>query len=155
MAKSPDKKPSKPASKVKVQYAALPWRRAEDAQLEILVITSRDTHRAVIPKGWPIKGLAPNMTAMREAYEEAGIEGYISMIPIGGYSYVKRMPKGREQDVRVEVFGLEVSEEHAGFKEMNQRTKMWVSQGLAAEMVDELELRALIAGFDPSRTVPQ
>jgi 8-oxo-dGTP pyrophosphatase MutT (NUDIX family) len=91
------------------------------------------------------------MTAMREAYEEAGIEGYISMAPVGGYSYVKRMPKGREQAVRVEVFGLEVSEEHVGFKEMNQRTKMWVSQVLAAEMVDEIELRALIAGFDPSR----
>ncbi|MFY9658787.1 MAG: NUDIX hydrolase, partial [Methylocystis sp.] len=34
-----------------VQYAALPWRMRES--LEIMLVTSRDTRRWVIPKGWP------------------------------------------------------------------------------------------------------
>ena len=51
MAKLPAKKRPKVA-KVKAQFAALPWRRTPNGELEILVITSRETHRSVIPKGW-------------------------------------------------------------------------------------------------------
>ena len=83
------------------------------------------------------------MTAMREAYEEAGIEGYISMTPIGSYPYIKRLPKGREQAVQVDVYGLQVSTEHLGFPEMHERTRFWVSPAAATEMVDEPELKAL------------
>ena len=150
LAKASIRKRSKGAAKIRSQCAALPWRMTPDGQLEILVITSRETRRSVIPKGWPIKGLAPNMTAMREAYEEAGLEGYISMAPIGSYSYVKRMPKGREQPVHVDVYSLEVSTEHLGFPEMHERTKFWVAPTIAAEMVDEPALKGLIIGFNPS-----
>ena len=95
------------------------------------------------------------MTAMREAYEEAGIEGYISMAPVGSYGYIKTMPSGRGQTVHVEVYGLEVSEEHLGFPEMHERTKFWVSPSAAAEMVDEPELKALISAFDPAHPAPR
>jgi 8-oxo-dGTP pyrophosphatase MutT (NUDIX family) len=152
--KKRDKGVAKIESKIKVQFAALPWRVTASGKLEILVITSRETRRSVIPKGWPIKGLAPNMTAMQEAYEEAGIEGYISMTPLGSYAYDKRMPKGRDQRIRVEVYGLEVSEEHLGFPEMHERTKFWVTPSAAAEMVDEPELKVLISTFDPSIAPP-
>jgi 8-oxo-dGTP pyrophosphatase MutT (NUDIX family) len=165
MSKSPDKKRAKGPAKVKAsakakapakaQFAALPWRRTADGRLEILMITSRETRRSVIPKGWPIKGLTPNMTAMQEAYEEAGIEGYISMAPVGSYDYVKIMPTGRGQKVHVDVYGLEVSEEHLGFPEMHERTKFWVSPSAAAEMVDEPELKALISAFDPAHPAPR
>ncbi|MDB5495247.1 MAG: hypothetical protein JWP86_2584, partial [Phenylobacterium sp.] len=33
------------------QFAALPWRRAETG-VEVLLITSKETRRWVIPKGW-------------------------------------------------------------------------------------------------------
>jgi len=155
MAKPLPKKRSKASARAKAQFAALPWRRTEDGRLEILVITSRETRRSVIPKGWPIKGLTPNMTAMREAYEEAGIEGYISMVPVGSYEYLKRMPSGRGRKVHVDVYGLQVSEEHLGFPEMHERTKFWVSPAAAAEMVDEPDLKALIAAFDPTHPTPR
>ena len=36
----------------RLQVAALPWRRAE-GDIEVMLITSRDTGRWVLPKGWP------------------------------------------------------------------------------------------------------
>ena len=58
------------------QYAALPWRLVGEG-VEILLASSRDTRRWVIPKGWPMKGCEPYMTAAIEAREEAGLTGKI------------------------------------------------------------------------------
>ena len=146
--KRADAKP-KPSSRGKVQYAALPWRRLEDGRAEILLISSRETRRWVIPKGWPIKGLASNMTAMREAYEEAGIEGYPSMAPLGAYGYLKRLRSGREKFVTVDVYALQVTVENVDWPEKHEREKRWVSIAEAATLVDEPELRMIIAGFQP------
>jgi len=55
----------------RVQYGALPYRRAGEADMQVLLVTSRGTKRWIIPKGWPIAGLSPNQTAAREALEEA------------------------------------------------------------------------------------
>ena len=44
------------------QVAALPY-RVTDAGLEILLITSRRTHRWIVPKGWPAKGSTPSADA--------------------------------------------------------------------------------------------
>jgi hypothetical protein len=45
----------------KLQFAVLPWRRAE--RLEIMLVSSRETGRWVLPKGWPMKGIKPHKTA--------------------------------------------------------------------------------------------
>ena len=65
------------------QYAALPWRLVGQG-VEILLASSRDTRRWVIPKGWPMKGKAPQETAVVEAYEEAGVEGQIDPVAACG-----------------------------------------------------------------------
>jgi hypothetical protein len=39
----------------KMQFAVLPWRRTDG--LEIMLVSSRETGRWVLPKGWPMKGL--------------------------------------------------------------------------------------------------
>ena len=74
--------PSDPMRKVpsKQQFAALPYRRGSYGGLEILLITSRETQRWIVPKGWPSPGLAPHESAAREALEEAGIVGRISSV---------------------------------------------------------------------------
>ena len=51
----------------------------------ILLVTSRDTGRWVIPKGWPAKRLKAYEAAAREAMEEAGVSGKIGQKPIGSY----------------------------------------------------------------------
>lgn len=127
----------------KKQYAALPWRLSGGAR-EICLISSRETGRWVIPKGWPIKGLTPAETAAREAYEEAGLGGQVSKKPIGEFEYGKRLNSGKVQPTRVEVFALEQMVQHPDWPEQGQRRLQWFSVPEAAEAVDEPELKDII-----------
>jgi 8-oxo-dGTP pyrophosphatase MutT (NUDIX family) len=95
----------------RTQFAALPCRRGENGRPEVLLLTSRETRRWVIPKGSPIKGLKPREVAAREAFEEAGVQGTISgKHPIGAYHYEKRLPDTRLL-CEVQVFLLWVSQQ--------------------------------------------
>jgi len=49
--------------------ADLPYRFSGRSR-EVMLVTSRDTRRWIIPKGWPQKGKPPHHSAAREAYEE-------------------------------------------------------------------------------------
>jgi 8-oxo-dGTP pyrophosphatase MutT (NUDIX family) len=110
----------------------------------VLLISSRDTGRWVIPKGWPIKGLSPAETAAREAFEEAGLGGQVSKKPIGEFEYGKRLDNGSVQPCRVEVFGLEQMVQHPDWPEQGQRRLQWFSVAEAAEAVDEPDLKDII-----------
>lgn len=130
------------------QYAALPWRRFEGG-LEILLITSRETRRWVIPKGWGKKGEPPMIAAAREALEETGVAGRVTEEALGEYRYDKVMKSGRTQSVRVAVYALEVLHEHSDWPEREVRDKLWIAIGEASGLVDEPELQRLIAQFEP------
>lgn len=133
------------------QVAALPWRATfgpnGSPRIEILLISSRETGRWVVPKGWSMRGKTNPQAAKQEAYEEAGIDGRIDTSSIGDYHYLKRLKTGEGRMVTVEVFPLEVTGEHAAWPEMGQHTLQWMNSIEAALAVDELELRALIAKF--------
>lgn len=133
----------------RTQYAALPWRRTGDGEVEILLITSRETRRWVIPKGWPIRGKKPGPSAAREAFEEAGVEGEVSAKPVGVFHYDKRLRSGRLQHIRAPVYALQVARELDAWPEKAERDREWVSPDEAAERVGEPELKALIRGFTP------
>ena len=55
------------------QYGVIPVRPAADGGVEVLLITSRETRRWVVPRGNPILGKSPAESAAQEAFEEAGI----------------------------------------------------------------------------------
>jgi 8-oxo-dGTP pyrophosphatase MutT (NUDIX family) len=131
------------------QYAALPWRRSETGELEVLLITSRETRRWVIPKGWPKPGESPALSTAREALEEAGVEGVIVQAPLCAYRYDKRLKDGELQPVEVKVYALQVLEEREAWPEADQREKLWTAPSEAAGLVEEPELQALIAAFAP------
>jgi 8-oxo-dGTP pyrophosphatase MutT (NUDIX family) len=126
------------------QYAALPYRGA-GRRLEILLISSRETRRWVIPKGWPMKKREPPDAAAREAFEEAGVEGEVERTAFGRYSYLKRLADGSDVLCLVEVFPLRVQAEGGEWPERDERTRRWFSPRAAAAAVDEPELKALIA----------
>ncbi len=113
----------------------------------MLLITSLDTRRWVIPKGNPIRGLAAHEAAAREAFEEAGIDGIADPVPIGRYGYGKRRRNGRIRAALVEVFPLAVAGRHAVWPEQHQRDTRWFGIAEAAAAVDEPELKALIVRF--------
>lgn len=127
------------------QYAALPWRQAPN--LEILLITSRETRRWVIPKGWPMPEKSPAESAAQEAYEEAGIRGHMAAQTLGHYGYSKRQRGGAKKRFRVDVFAMEVTEVLDLWPEAHERTRQWLSPAEAAIRVDEPGLAVLIRSF--------
>ncbi len=136
------------------QVAALPWRAAKNGEgggeggaLEVLLVSSRETRRWVIPKGWPMKGKSDRQAAALEAYEEAGLDGLVAEKAVGDYPYLKRLKSGVGRPVTVDVYPLEVTGEHATWPEKGQRTLQWMSPVEAALAVQEPELRDLIARF--------
>ena len=136
----------KPAKIVGIQYAALPWRQA-GRRLEILLITSRETRRWVIPKGWPMKGRAPQEAAAIEAMEEAGISGEIDAVSVGSYSYVKGLKGAKAIPSQVIVFPLQVTSQLEHWKEKDQRQSRWFPYPKAASLVAEPALKRLIRDF--------
>ncbi len=125
------------------QVAALPFRWNEAGQLSVFLVTSRDTHRWIVPKGWPIRGLKPHEAAAREAYEEAGLEGHASKRSLGRYTYEKRLDQG-VVPCEVDVYPLEVKRQMKRFPERGQREGRWMAPEEAASLVQESDLADLI-----------
>ncbi|WP_246604922.1 DUF47 family protein [Aquisediminimonas sediminicola] len=123
---------------------------AIDAPVSILLVTSRETKRWVLPKGNVVKGLSPHASAAHEAEEEAGVIGAICPAPVGMYRYRKRRRNGASLMLEVDVFPLAVTTELDEWDEQDQRDRQWFSLTQAAEAVDEPELRALIRNFRAS-----
>lgn len=138
------------ARKVRKQVAALPL-AVVGGEVRVMLVTSRDTGRWVLPKGWPIRKLKPHEAAAREAWEEAGLRGDVGRRPIGVYRYDKRLDD-RALPCEVSVYPMSVAEEDADWPERAQRQRRWMSPAQAALAVEEGGLAALlldIAGLDP------
>jgi 8-oxo-dGTP pyrophosphatase MutT (NUDIX family) len=134
------------------QFGALCWRMRR-GRIEVLLVTSRDTGRWVIPKGWPVEGLDGAGSASREAWEEAGVRATESPVALGFYTYDKVLQRGGDSPSSVpcvvSVFAMAVTRQTKDFPEARQRRRRWFSQAKASRKVDEPELQALIAGFAP------
>ncbi|MBV8681969.1 MAG: NUDIX hydrolase [Caulobacteraceae bacterium] len=130
-----------------VQYAALPYRMKD--RVEVLLLTSRETGRWVLPKGWPMAGKSPRAAAKREALEEAGIVGRICKRPIGEFHYDKRLSDGGLVTCKVVVYPLAVERQRKRWPEQAQRTTGWFTPDEAARAVVEPELAMLLHEFAP------
>ena len=132
------------ASATADQIAALPVRRDKGGKLRVLMVTSRDRGRWVLPKGWLMDGKKPWQAAKIEALEEAGATGFISDNPVGVYHYDKRLDAGRSIRCRVTVYPMIVDTLKRRWKESKQRKRHWISLKNAAKLVEEKELTALM-----------
>jgi 8-oxo-dGTP pyrophosphatase MutT (NUDIX family) len=120
-----------------VQFAALPFRVADDG-LRVMLLTSRETQRWVIPKGWPMRDRKPREVAAQEAFEEAGIRGTIvGKRPVGNYHYTKRLSADHHLLCEVRVFLLRVEQQLDDWPEKGQRERRWFKPSDAYELVDE------------------
>jgi 8-oxo-dGTP pyrophosphatase MutT (NUDIX family) len=134
---------AKKRSPTRRQVAALPYRVNEAGDLEILLLTSRQTRRFIVPKGWRKNGLSESKAAAEEAFEEAGIKGRIEKKPIGSYSYWKRQARLFER-VRVNIYALKVTEQRSRWPERKERSISWLRVEDAATLIDEQELATLM-----------
>ena len=126
------------------QTAAMPIRWDAEGRLRVLMITSRDTGRWVMPKGWLMNGRKPWHAAEIEAMEEAGAVGAISDEPLGTYRYDKRMARGPSVPCEVTVYPMMVRKLKRRWKERAERRRRWFSPRKAAMLVDEPGLSLLL-----------
>jgi 8-oxo-dGTP pyrophosphatase MutT (NUDIX family) len=118
------------------QIAALCWRKKRGG-IEILLITSRETGRWVIPKGWPMKNRDSHEAAAIEAWEEAGVQGVVREESIGVFGYHKLYPAKPAVFCEVDVYPLRVAKLVAKFPEQSERRRKWFSTKKAAKSVHE------------------
>ncbi|MGA9410437.1 MAG: NUDIX domain-containing protein [Roseobacter sp.] len=126
------------------QIAALPVLWDKTGKLRVLMVTSRDRGRWVMPKGWLMDGKKPWHAAEIEALEEAGAVGFISDKPVGHYHYDKRLEDDETVRCRVTLYPLVVEKLKRHWKESKERKRHWFSPAKAAKLVEEKELARLL-----------
>jgi len=134
---------------VRTQFAALCWRQT-GAGVQILLVTSRQRRRWILPKGWPMDGATPAEAAETEAWEEAGVVGKTKPVCLGIFSYTKELNPQDKLPCVVAVFPVKVTKIRDSWPEKKDRKRKWFSPAEAAAKVDEPELSAMIAKFDPA-----
>jgi 8-oxo-dGTP pyrophosphatase MutT (NUDIX family) len=139
-------KPVRSLERARLQYGVIPYRRGK-GRIEIMLITSRNTRRWIVPKGWPLARKPSREVARLEALEEAGLEGTIGKRAVGSFHYHKRLKDGSVVLCRVAVFAFEVGRELENWLESNERQRRWFDAQRAIKLVREPELKALIGAF--------
>jgi ADP-ribose pyrophosphatase YjhB (NUDIX family) len=112
--------------------------------VEVLLVTSRETRRWIIPKGWPWPDHEDHHSAAGEAREEAGIVGRIEEASFGRYRYVKTKESGEGVELKVEVYLLWVKRLLKDWPEREERERAWFTPKEAAKRVQERQLKELL-----------
>lgn len=129
-----------------VQAAALCLRSSIDAP-HVLLVTSLDTGRWILPKGWPMDGLTLAQAALQEAWEEAGIRGRVHDTALGVYSYSKITRSGAALTCQCSVYRVDVASMGTEFPEKGRRKRAWLTPSDAADRVDEPGLKDILRGI--------
>ena len=137
-------KNAKTAAKGRRQVGALPYKVVDDSGVEVMLVTSRETKRWIIPKGWPMKDRKPHMAAKREAFEEAGVRGQIGKRPIGTFVYDKRPEVAGHRLLQGRGLPAEGAQAGRGMARARRARGALVFPDEAAKIVKEAELREII-----------
>lgn len=142
-----------PTPAVLHQAGALVY-RVVSGELLLLMLTSRETARWIIPKGNIDPGLTAAQAAQMEVLEEAGLEGVVEgEIPIGSYFYRKRLKSGSLRPTVVEVYLIRATKQRTKWLEKGERRVAWVSIAEAQERLGEPALAPLferLAEIEPT-----
>ena len=140
--------------KILTHYAALPYRISTEG-LEILLVTSRESRRWILPKGRPEKKLLPYKVAELEAYEEAGVRGRVDHIALGQYHSIKRLGLLGDRPVLITVYALAVHTILEAWPEQHERERAWMTPDAAADAVRDRELAVLLRQFGVRQDQPE
>jgi 8-oxo-dGTP pyrophosphatase MutT (NUDIX family) len=127
-----------PATNPSLHQAGVIAYRILDGKVQVLLMTSRDSGRWIIPKGNVNGGATPAKAAEKEAYEEAGVKGTIAgSAPLGIYTYLKTLASGETRTATVEVYLLRVKRRLKQWPEKGERKLSWVSTREAVGLIEE------------------
>jgi 8-oxo-dGTP pyrophosphatase MutT (NUDIX family) len=133
-----------PPGRLVLQSGALAYRRTDDGQPLVLLITKRRSKQWGIPKGRVKAHLSFAENAAKEAFEEAGVKGTVSPDAVGMFRATKRALDGRgARVIEVWVYLLEVAECLGQFPEQGKRRIEWVRSDVAAGRLQEPVLATL------------
>lgn len=118
-----------------------------EGEVQVMLVTSRETQRWVLPKGWTEKRVPPHVQAAREAYEEAGLVGETAPEPVGSYTYEKRLPGRHTVRCEVDVYPMRVERQLEDWPERRERRTAWFTLSQAAMAVEEGGLAMLLLGL--------
>ena len=121
------------ARSVVYQAAVLPTRGEQ-----LCLITSRSGRRWGLPKGAIEHGETGQAAALREAWEEAGLQGRISGGATGVYLYRKDM-----RLCHVTLYPMDVMRAATHWPEHRERDRLWLSCEEAIRIIHQPALRAL------------
>jgi 8-oxo-dGTP pyrophosphatase MutT (NUDIX family) len=120
------------------QACAVPYRTLQGAP-EFCLITSLNKRRWGFPKGTIDPGETYSDTALKEAYEEAGLRGEIVDEPLGCYDYAKW-----GASLRVTVVLMRVAETHDDWLEAGLRQRAWCTAEEAQRRIANANQRRLL-----------
>ena len=128
------------------QSAVIPF-RATETGVEVLLIGSNGKKHWIVPKGIVEPGLSSKDSAEKEAYEEAGIEGFVAPAKLGTATIEKW-----GNNCSVEIFAMRVNrvlpEEH--WPE-SHRGRQWLAIDAAVEVIENKYLVPFILALNTSR----
>ncbi|MBV6650841.1 MAG: NUDIX hydrolase [Hoeflea sp.] len=140
----PDNEPDRFKRKTRRQSAAAVFRGSGEAR-ELLLVTSRDTGRWILPKGWIEEDEDGGQAALRETWEEAGLIGEVMPGgPVGHYRYVKQRTRRGDALCDVDVYLLRLVEEKEQWPEKGQRRRKWFPVATAIGLIGEDGLKDVI-----------
>ena len=127
----------------RLQIAALCMRPGE-TETEILLVSTRDTGRLILPKCWPEADKQDYETAATEAYEEAGVVGKADPCALGTFSSYKGRSDGSKIRTRVLVFKLQFEKQLNKFPELGQRQCIRLPFSEAVHRANENSLKRFL-----------
>jgi len=123
------------------QSAVVPY-VLDDGELKIVLITSLKSKKWIVPKGVVEKGMTPQESAAKEAFEEAGVIGIPGVREIGAYQYEKW-----GGICTVKVYTMEVEELLNEWDESCKRERLVEDIDKAVELIANNDLKIMIKNF--------
>ena len=74
-----------------LQFAALPYQIDRQGTVRILLVTSRETGRWIIPKGWPMKGKLPHEAVLSLVRNGVGRSGVNADYVIATAAHIREL----------------------------------------------------------------
>jgi 8-oxo-dGTP pyrophosphatase MutT (NUDIX family) len=121
-----------------LESGVLAFRREGSGEPLVLLISKRRSKKWGIPKGRAEPHLSLHENAAKEAFEEAGVVGYIAPSSVGVYRAEKSATNSpAKRVIEVWVYLLEVTETLPDWPEKQKRETRWVSCEVAARQLRE------------------
>jgi 8-oxo-dGTP pyrophosphatase MutT (NUDIX family) len=119
------------------QSGVIPYRKKQ-GKIEVMLITSRNKGRWIIPKGVIEPDLNPRDSAAKEAFEEAGVQGDVHRKLLGIYKHRKWGDM-----CTVQIYAMKVRKVFRKWDETD-REREWLSLKDALERLSRNDLKRVM-----------